>query len=114
MFNAANSIEAVIETTTVDGTSVNYEVRPRMTKEQTERAVGSLTSAIEVVCAGGILARRNASVACTAAFGGKKTTYVVRTLSVDDDNGMTLSAVSKDGDGVGEDYGLDYCRGCPE
>jgi len=183
VFDPANSIEAVIETTMVDDGSVHYEVRPRMTKEQTERLVRALTSATAVVCdsglddrlatttrcevdrngskslrtvsakrtgdlaldltvfqfstkvqveeqlrqllvaslgvrpesvkcAGGVLAKKGASVECTAAIGGKKMTYVVRATSVDD-NGVVLGAVRKGEDGGGTEDRMDYCRGCP-
>ena len=85
----SNSFEPVVTVTRVDGTSVDYEVTPALSKEQLEKAVSRLVTAASgaqvdsVSCQSGLQGNIGAVAACDVDAGGVKLRRTVEVSNVD-------------------------------
>lgn len=94
VFSESSSMEVLIETTTVNGEAVQYEVRPKMTKEQTERLVTALTSASSAVCDSGLDSRLATTAHCEVDKNGSVSMRAVVVETVRDlELGITVFPV---------------------
>ena len=82
-FSDTNAIEAVFTATKVDGSSVNFDITPAMTKEQVEKAVAGLSSAPSATCASGLDGTVGETTNCEMMVDGQPATRVVEVANVD-------------------------------
>lgn len=83
-----NAIEPIVTATGVDGTTVNYEMTPALSREQLQKEVASqmaenATPVDTVTCAGGLDGVRGDEAHCTVEGGGQTTETVVQVTRVD-------------------------------
>jgi Domain of unknown function (DUF4333) len=84
-----NSFEPVITVTGVDGSSINYEMRPAVSKEQLEKAVSRLVAGAarqqvtSVSCQSGLEGKVGATAQCDVDAGGAKLRRTVEVSSVE-------------------------------
>ena len=78
-----SSVEAVLNVTAVNGDTIDYDVMPRLSRDELEKAVKALTSADSVACDGGIEGRTGQIADCTTTKGGTPTQQIVGVGIVD-------------------------------
>ena len=79
--NAA--VDAVLNVTAVNGDAVDYDVQPRLSRDQLEKAVKALTSADSVACDSGIEGKTGQIADCTITKGGNVAQNIVAVNNVD-------------------------------
>ena len=87
VFSDTNSVEAVLTATTVEGTTVNFDIAPALNKEQLQKAVAGLASAPNVTCDGGLAGTIGASATCEVDVNG---TAFKRLVTVSGGNGLAM------------------------
>jgi hypothetical protein len=94
VMSATNSFEPVITVTGVDGTAINYEMRPAVSKEQLEKAVSRLVvdatrvQVASVSCESGLEGKVGATSHCDVDAGGVK---LRRTVEVNSIEGLMMN-----------------------
>jgi hypothetical protein len=89
VMSATNSFEPVISVTGVDGSAINYEMRPAVSKEQLEKAVSRLVidasrePVASVSCESGVEGKVGATAHCDVDTGGVKLRRTVEVNSVE-------------------------------
>ena len=89
VMSATNSFEPVISVTGVDGSAINYEMSPAVSKEQLEKAVSRLVidasrePVASVSCESGLEGTVSATAHCDVDTGGVKLRRTVEVNSVD-------------------------------
>jgi Domain of unknown function (DUF4333) len=89
VISETNSFEPVVTVTRVDGTSIDYEMTPALSKEQLEKAVSRLVADAanvrvdSVACASGLQGNVGAGAACEVDAGGVKLRRTVEVRSVE-------------------------------
>ena len=89
VMSPSNSFEPVITVTGVDGSAINYEMSPAMSKEQLERAVSRLVAdaarvqVASVSCESGLEGKVGATAQCDVDAGGVKLRRTVEMNSVE-------------------------------
>lgn len=82
-FSDTNSVEAVFTATKVEGTTVDFDIAPAMTKEQVEKAVAGLASAPSATCASGLDGKVGETTKCEIMIDGQPSKRVVEVADVD-------------------------------
>ena len=94
VMSATNTFEPVITVTGVDGSAINYEMRPAVSKEQLEKAVSRLVAeaagaqATSVSCESGLEGEVGATAHCDVDAGGVK---LRRTVEVNTIEGLMMN-----------------------
>ena len=89
VIGATNSFEPVITVTDVDGSAINYEMSPAVSKEQLEKAVSRLVAdaervqAASVSCESGLEGEVGATTHCDVDAGGVKLRRTVEVTTVE-------------------------------
>jgi hypothetical protein len=89
VMSPTNSFEPVITVTGVDGSAINYEMSPAVSKEQLEKAVSRLVTAAartqvaSVLCESGLEGKVGATAHCDVDAGGVKLRRTVQVNSVE-------------------------------
>jgi hypothetical protein len=88
VLSPTNSFEPVVTVTGVDGTTIDYEVTPAVSKEQLEQAVTRLVTATGVLvdsvsCESGLDGKVGAVAHCDVEVGGVKVRRTVEVYKVD-------------------------------
>lgn len=81
-FDDTNSIEALVTATGVDGSNVDYDMTPAMTKEQVEKAVTALAAANSATCTAGVDGTVGASTTCETTLDGATSKQIVEVAEV--------------------------------
>ncbi|MFM9035368.1 MAG: DUF4333 domain-containing protein [Mycobacterium sp.] len=93
-FSDTNTIEAVLTTTKVEGSTVSFDINPAMTKEQVEKAVAGMASSPSATCAAGLDGKVGESTRCEIKLGDTTSKRIVEVTQVDPARlGMELSAI---------------------
>lgn len=82
-FSDTNNVEAVFTATKVEGSTVDFDITPAMTKEQVEKAVAGMASAPSATCAAGVDGTVGASTTCEVTRDGAPTEVVTEVAKVD-------------------------------
>lgn len=82
-FSDTNNVEAVFTATKVDGSTVEFDITPAMTKEQVEKAVAGLASAPSATCASGLDGTVGETTQCEIMIDGQPSKRVVEVADVD-------------------------------
>ena len=82
-FSDTNTIEAVATVTKVDGSSVNFDITPAMTKGQVEKAVAGMASAPSATCASGLDGKVGETTKCELTIDGQPAKRTVEVAKVD-------------------------------
>lgn len=91
-FSDANNVEAVLTVTKADGSSVDFDMTPAMTKEQVEKAVASLSSVPTATCAAGLDGKVGATTKCESTKDGTTSKMIAEVAKVDAEKlGLELS-----------------------
>lgn len=69
-FSDVNTVEAVVTVTSVDGTTVNYDISPALSKEQLEKAVANMASTPTVSCDSGLQGSVGSMATCEVTVNG--------------------------------------------
>ncbi|HET6732267.1 DUF4333 domain-containing protein [Mycobacterium sp.] len=94
VMSPTNSFEPVVAVTRIDGTTVDYEMTPAVSKEQLEKAVSRLVSAASgvqvetVLCESGLQGNVGAVAYCDVGAGGVK---LRRTIEVNRVDGLMMN-----------------------
>jgi Domain of unknown function (DUF4333) len=94
VMSPTNSFEPVITVTSVDGTTINYEMSPALSKEQLEKAVSRLVAdathaqVASVSCESGLDGKVGATAHCEVDAGGVK---LRRTVEVNSVKGLMMN-----------------------
>jgi hypothetical protein len=94
VISPTNSFEPVITVTGVDGSTINYEMSPALSKEQLEKAVSRLVAdaahaqVASVSCEAGLKGKVGATAHCEVDSGGVK---VRRTVEVNSVEGLMMN-----------------------
>jgi hypothetical protein len=94
VMSPANSFEPVVTVTRVDGSTINYEMRPAVSKEQLEKAVSRLVTAAagvrvdSVSCESGLQGNVGAVAYCDVDGGG---VTLRRTVEVNNVEGLMMN-----------------------
>jgi hypothetical protein len=92
-FGDTNDIEAVATVTKVDGSSVDFDVIPAMTKSQVEKGVAGMAAAASATCASGLDGKVGETTKCELMIDGQPVKRVVEVAKVDSAKlGIELSA----------------------
>src|SRR4029078_3819845 len=89
VISPANSFEPVITVTGVDGSTINYEMSPALSKEQLEKAVSRMGAdaahahVASVSCESGLEGKVGATAHCEVDSGGVKLRRTVKVNSVE-------------------------------
>jgi len=89
VMSPTNSFEPVITVTGVDGSAINYEMRPAVSEEQLEKAVSRLvtdaarTQVASVLCESGLEGKVGVTAHCDVDAGGVKPRRTVEVNSVE-------------------------------
>lgn len=88
VLSETNAFEPIVTVTKVEGTTVNYEMTPALSKQQLEKAVGALVEGnsnqkVEsVACGGGLEGKVGNTADCTVVGGGETMDTVVNVTKV--------------------------------
>lgn len=82
-FGDTNNIEALVTVTKVDGSTVDFDVLPAMTREQVDKAVAGLSSAPTATCASGLDGKVGETTKCEVTIDGQPAKRVVEVAKVD-------------------------------
>lgn len=98
VFSDTNSVDAILTATKIDGTTVNFDIKPALTKDQLQKAVSGLTSTPTVTCDSGLDGTIGATATCEVTTNGTTskrlvTVSGVKSLSMDLD--VTLIATKQ-------------------
>ena len=94
VMSATNSFEPIVTVTGVDGSTINYEMAPAVSKEQLEKAVARLVTAASgvqvdsVSCESGLEGKTGALAYCDVDAGGVK---LRRTVEVNNVEGLMMN-----------------------
>jgi hypothetical protein len=106
VMSATNSFEPVITVTGVDGSAINYEMSPAVSKEQLEKAVSRLVidaarvQVASVSCESGLEGKVGATSHCDVDAGGVKLRRTVEVNSIEgSDDELRRGAVVDQGGG---------------
>ena len=83
VMSEANTFDAVVNVTKVDGTTVTYDAAPQLTKDQLEKVVTGMASAESVACDTGIEGKVGAIANCTITKDGALSQNVVGVSKVE-------------------------------
>lgn len=98
VMSETNSVQAILTATKVDGSTVNFDIKPALTAEQLQKAVAGLTSTPTVTCDSGLDGTIGATATCEVTTNGTTSKRLisvsgVNTLSMDLD--VTLVATKQ-------------------
>jgi len=83
MTSADSAVDAVLNVTAVNGDTVEYDVAPRLSRDQLEQAVKAMTSADSVACDSGVEGKTGQIADCTITKGGTVAQNIVAVNNVD-------------------------------
>ena len=82
-FSDTNNVEAMLTVTKADGSSVDFDMTPAMTKEQVEKAVAGLASASSATCTDGLAGTVGATTKCEVTKDGSPSKVIAEVAQVD-------------------------------
>lgn len=87
VFSDTNAVQAVVSVTSVDGTTVNYDIAPALSREQLQKAVAGMASASTATCDSGVAGAVGETATCEVTVNGVASK---RRVSVDGVSGLKL------------------------
>lgn len=93
VFSDTNAIQAVVTVSSVDGSTVNYDITPALSQEQLQQAVSGLASTPTVTCDSGLDGSVGAMATCEVTVNGVASKQRVL---VDGVNGLELDLTLTD------------------
>ncbi|MGE2731310.1 DUF4333 domain-containing protein [Mycolicibacterium vaccae] len=94
VLSPTNSFEPIVTVTSVDGSTINYEMKPALSQEQLERGVARLVDGAgpgptsDVVCVSGLMGEVAARTVCNVTTGGNT---LARTAEVTQVDGLMMN-----------------------
>jgi len=87
VFSDTNSVDAILTATSVEGSTVNFDIAPALNKEQLQKAVAGLASASSASCDGGLAGTIGASAICEVDVNGAPFKRIVTVSGL---NGLSM------------------------